>query len=116
MQLEQRAKFFLISFIVLAVLGVLSIFAIPNIGPMVAKSDADNRALELYQVQTAVNDMLYQSICRTLEPVGPTLDMSKVCTRDIYPLVLADYLVGVTLDTGCCYSFTADGMVMQVAP
>jgi len=113
---KQVAGFFIISFLVIAVLSILSVIAIPNVSVMIAKNVVEDRTLELYQVQTAVTEMLYQSISRTLRPVGPTTDMSKVCTTDIYPLVLSDYLEGVTLTSGCSYSFTADGVVVQVAP
>jgi Tfp pilus assembly protein PilE len=114
--IKQKAKFYLITFIILAILGILSVIAIPNVSRMTAKTEVESRTVELYKIQTAVNEMLYQSVCGTLEPVGPTSDMSKVCTRDLSPLVLSDYLVGVTLDSGCCYSFAADGTVVQVAP
>jgi type II secretory pathway pseudopilin PulG len=112
----QVAGFFVVSFLVIALIGILAAIAIPNVGVMIAKSVAEDRTLELYNVQTAVNDMLYQSVSRTLQSVGPTADMSKVRTTDIDPLVLSDYLQGVKIDTGCSYEFTADGVVVQVAP
>jgi Tfp pilus assembly major pilin PilA len=113
---QQVAGFFVTSFIIIALLGILAGIAIPNVSQMIAKSAVEDRTLELYTVQTAVTEMLYQSVSRSLESVGPTADMSKVCTTDIYPLVLADYLEGIALTTGCSYSFTADGVVVQVAP
>ena len=100
----------------MAVLGILAAIAVPHVGRMVARSDAEARTTEFYKIQTAVTDMLYDSICGTLEPVGPTSDMSRVCTRDIYPLVLSDYLDGESLDSGCSYAFAADGTVMQMMP
>ena len=115
MQVKQTADLFLISFVFIAVLGFLSVIAVPHVGQMLAKSEAKDRTMELYEVQTAVKEMLYESICGTLEPVGPTSDMSQVYTRDICPLVLSDYLDGVTLDSGCLYSFAADGTVVQIA-
>lgn len=118
--MEIRAKhvggFFVISFVVMALLGILAAVAVPNVGAMIARNEAEARTIELNKVQTAVTDMLYDSIAGELEPVGPTADMSQVCTRDIYPLVLTEYLDGATLDTGCSYSFTADGTVVQIAP
>jgi Tfp pilus assembly major pilin PilA len=116
MHIKHAAGFWLVSFMIIAVVAILSVIAIPHVGQMLAKDEAKERTLELYQVETAVSDMLYQSICHTLEPVGPTSDMSQVHTQDIYPLVLSDYLVGIKVDSGCSYSFAADGTVVQVAP
>jgi type II secretory pathway pseudopilin PulG len=116
MYAKQTASYFFVSSIVIAFLGILSGIAAPQVSQMVANSQAQDREIELYQIQTAVSDMLYQSICGQLEPVGPASDMSQVHTRDICPLVLSDYLVGVKLDSGCSYSFAADGTVVQVAP
>jgi Tfp pilus assembly protein PilE len=116
MQVKQTAGYCLISFVFIVVLGFLSVIAVPHVGQMIAKSEAKDRTVELYTVQTAVKEMLHDSICGTLEPVGSTSDMSQVCTRDICPLVLSEYLDGVKLDSGCLYSFAADGTVVQVAP
>jgi hypothetical protein len=116
MRIRHAAGFWLVSFMIIAVVAILATIAIPHVGQMLAKDGAEKRELELYKVETAVSDMLYQSICHTLEPVGPTSDMSQVHTRDIDPLVLADYLVGVTVDSGCRYEFAADGTVVQLAP
>lgn len=114
-RIKQAAAVLLVA-VILAILGLLAAIAIPHVGEMLAKQEAETRTAELFTVQTAVSEMLYRSICGTLEPVGPTADMSRVCTRDICPLVLSDYLVDMTLDSGCSYSFTADGTVVQVAP
>ena len=116
MHIKQIAGFLIVGIIVIAVLGGLSAVAIPHVGQMIAQDEAEDRTIELYKIQTAVTEMLYQSICGALEPIGPTSDMSQVCTKDSCPLVLSDYLVGVALDAGCLYSFTADGTVVQVVP
>jgi type II secretory pathway pseudopilin PulG len=113
---KQTAGYFLICFVVIAVLGILSAIAVPHVGRMIARSEADARTTEFYKIQTAVTEMLYDSICGTLEPVGPTSDISQVCTRDIYPLVLSDYMDGESLESGCSYAFAADGAVMQMMP
>lgn len=115
-RVRHAAGFFVVSFVVMALLGILAAVAVPNVGTMISRNEAEARASELNKVQTAVTEMLYDSIAGELEPVGPTSDMNKVCTRDIYPLVLTEYLGGFNLDTGCSYSFTADGTVVQVAP
>jgi type II secretory pathway pseudopilin PulG len=119
MQDKQVGGFFLIIFAALAVLGILSAIAIPNVGRMIDKSRVAARATEFHNIQTAVTEMLYDSACRALEPVGPTADMRLVRTRDAAPLVLADYLFNVRgnpLKSGCTYEFTADGTVVQIMP
>jgi hypothetical protein len=114
--IKQATGFWLVTFIIIAVVAILAVIAIPHVKTMLAKEDAKNREFELYQIKTAVTDMLYKSSCHILEPVGPTSNMSQVHTRDIEPLVLADYLVGINIDTGCRYEFTVDGTVVQLAP
>ena len=74
---------------------------------------------EFDNIQTAVTAMLSESDTGVLEPVGPTADMSKVKTADTPPLVLTDYLIGLdetSLKSGCIYTFTADGTVIQILP
>lgn len=114
--IKQAAGFWLATFIIMAIIAILAVIAIPHVKTMIAKEDAKNREFELYHVKTAVADMLDQSVCRSLEPVGPTSNMSQVHTRDIAPLVLVNYLEGIKIDTGCRYEFTADGTVVQLAP
>jgi hypothetical protein len=113
-RVKQIAGFFLIAFLVIAFLGLLAAVAVPHVGRMMAKEVAETRLAEFNTVQAAVNEMLNQSVCGALEPIGPTADMNQVLTRDTYPLILADYLEGVKLDSGCRYCFTADGTVVQM--
>jgi Tfp pilus assembly major pilin PilA len=113
---KQTAGYFLICFVVIAVLGILSAIAVPHVSRMIARSESDARTTEFYKIQSAVTEMLYDSICGILEPIGPTSDMGQVCTRDIYPLVLSDYMDGESLESGCSYAFAADGAVMQMMP
>jgi type II secretory pathway pseudopilin PulG len=115
-RVKQIAGFFLIAFFVTAFLGILAAVAIPNVGRMIAKEETETRLAEFNTVQAAVNEMLSQSVCGAIEPIGPTSDMCEVWTRDTCPLILADYLEGVKLDSGCRYCFTADGTVVQMVP
>lgn len=119
MQEKQTCIFFLEIFVIVAVLGFLAAIAIPNIGKMMNNSKAVSRETELHDVQTAVTEMLFDSAAGALESVGPTADMSLVCTRDTPPLVLKDYLLGLedsSVKLGCTYSFAADGTVLQTIP
>jgi len=102
-----------------AILGILSAIAIPHVGQMIYKSKVESQETELHNIQTAVTEMLYDSTARTLEPVGPTIDMSQVRTIDTPPLVLSDYLLGLngtSLELSCRYIFNVDGTVTQVLP
>lgn len=119
MQEKQAAGLFLEVFIVVAILGTLSAIAIPRVGEMINKAGVGSQESELHNIQTAVIAMLCDSTTGTVEPVGPTDDMSEVCTSDTPPLVLADYLTGLdggSLNTGCNYTFAADGTVTQIPP
>jgi type II secretory pathway pseudopilin PulG len=119
MQEKQAAGFFLEICIFVALLATLLAVAIPQVGRMVGKAEAGAQESEFHNIQTAVVEMLYDSPSGTLEPVGPTADMSKVRTSDSPPLVLTDYLHGPEaglLQSGRSYIFTVDGTVIQVLP
>ena len=119
MQDKQVASIFLEIFVVAVILGVLSAVAIPQVGQMMSKSKFVSRETEFQNIQTAVMEMLKDSISGTLEPVGPTADMGQVHTADKPPLVLKDYLLGMkdgSVRLGCTYCFSADGTVNQINP
>jgi type II secretory pathway pseudopilin PulG len=119
MQDKQVASIFLEIFVVAVILGVLSAVAIPQVGQMMNKSKFVSRETEFQNIQTAVTEMLEDSITGMLEPVGPTADMGRVHTTDMPPLVLKDYLLGVkdgSVRLGCNYAFTADGTINQIVP
>ena len=116
-QYKQTAWVIVAIFVILGILGVLSAVAIPHAGEMLYQSAAEARQTELLHIQNAVAGMLRESPAGALEPVGPTADMSKVHTVDTEQLTLSDYLTedDTGLATGCRYSFTADGLVIQFA-
>ncbi len=119
MQEKQATGFFLETLIIVAVLGALLTVAIPQVARMIGKAEAGSQDAELRNIQTAVVEMLYDSPSGTLEAVGPTADISKVCTSDSPPLLLTDYLHGLEdglLQSGCSYIFTVDGTVKQILP
>ncbi len=106
-------------FVVVAILSTLAAVAIPHVTQMIGKAKTVSYESELQDIQTAVVEMLYDSVTGILEPVGPTADMSEVRTSDDPPLVLSDYLLGLeagSLKSGRHYVFTADGTVMQILP
>jgi len=120
MQERQTAGLFLEIFVAMAILGVLSAIAIPHVGEMINKSKVESWEVELRNIQTAVTEMLYDSKTGTLEPVGPTDDMSQVHTTDTPPLILTDYLQRMgdnsKVKSGCSYIFAANGTVTQILP
>lgn len=119
MQEKSGLGFFLETVVVVALLSILSAVAIPNVGQMIQKGKTGSYESEWRHVQTAVTGMLTESADGTLEPVGPTADMSRVRTRDIPPLVLASYmhgLDGALVRSGCIYTFSANGTVTQIPP
>ena len=119
MQERTASGFFLEAVVVVAILGTLSAIAIPNIGQLIGKGKIGSYGTEFRNIQTAVTEMLTESITGTLKPVGPTADMNQVQTSDTSPLMLADYLAGLnenSVKTGCNYTFAADGTVTQIPP
>jgi len=119
MQDRAASGFFLEAVAVVAILGLLSAVAIPNIGQLVGKGKVESGESEYHNIQTAVIEMLTDSATGTLQPVGPTADMGQVRTSDTPPLVLTDYLLGIdgtSVRSGCTYTFAADGTVTQIPP
>ena len=119
--MQERGAFgyFIEIVVVTAILGTLSAIAIPNVGQLINKGKAGSYDSEFHNIQTAVTEMLAESVAGTLEPVGPTADMSQVQTSDVPPLVLTDYLIGLDdtlVRSGCTYTFYIDGTVIQVSP
>jgi type II secretory pathway pseudopilin PulG len=119
MQEKQGAGYFLEIVVVVALLGILSAVALPNVGHLVNKGKTESYDTELHNIQTAVIEMLLESPSGKLEPVGPTDDMSRVQTSDNPPNVLCDYLHflgGTLIRSGCTYIFSEDGTVIQFTP
>lgn len=119
MQEKQQAILFLEIFVVMAILGVLFAMALPHIGNLFNQGKTEAFETELHNIQTAVMEMLLDSATSTLEPVGPTADLTEVRTTDSPPLVLADYMLGLrdgVVRSGSQYIFATDGMVRQLLP
>lgn len=119
MQERTASGFFIEIVVIIAILCTLGAIAIPGIGQLISKGRIEAGESELHNIQTAVTEMLTESATGTLEPVGPTSDMSHVKTSDMPPLVLADYLIGLdetSVRSEYAYIFLADGTVTQVSP
>jgi Tfp pilus assembly major pilin PilA len=119
MQEKNVTSLFLEIFVVVAILGTLSAIAIPRVGQMFNKGKVESQESELHNIQTAVTEMLFDSVTGTLAPVDSTANMSQVLTTDAPPLVLVGYLWGMNGDlvkSRCTYTFAADGTVKQILP
>lgn len=119
MQQRNGVGFFFETVVVVAVLGILSAIAIPNVGHLIGKGKIESYQSEFRNIHTAVTEMLTDSTTGTLKPVGPTANMDEVQTSDTPPMVLTDYLIGLdgtSVRSGCTYTFAADGTVKQIPP
>ena len=119
MEEKKGAGFFLEVLVVIALLTSLTAVAIPNIGQLLSKGKIVSYGSELHNIQVAVTEMLSESADGSLMPVGPTADMSQVRTSDSPPLILTNYLTGLestSIESGCTYTFAADGTITQTQP
>jgi hypothetical protein len=114
---KQAAGFLVGLFVVLAALGILAAVALPHASDMVYQNTAHDREDELLRIQSAVTEMLFESPAGTLVSIGPTGDLNLVRTADVEPLYLDEFLppeVNPRLESGYKYSFTSDGLVIQL--
>jgi len=115
-QHKQSSILLVLLFVVLAILGILAAVAIPHAFDMAYQDTSRERETELLKIRAAVGDMLRESPCGKLVSIGLVMDLSLVRTADTLPLDLSDYLpedMKNTLTSGCRYSFTSDGIVIQ---
>ncbi len=106
--------------VVVAILGVLAAVAVPNIGRFMRKGKTEAYQAELHNIQTAVVAMLADRNEEQLDDAYdiPTGDMSSI-TADNSTLTLDTYLSGLNgtmVKTGCTYTFSQDGEVVQQYP
>jgi type IV pilus assembly protein PilA len=109
--------------VVVAILGVLSAVAVPNIGKFIGKGKTEAYETELHNIQTTVLAMLTESTTGKLDVTGVVTgvsDMSTIKTTDTVPLILSNYLIPLNVEfevkSGCTYDFTAEGAVTQHLP
>lgn len=108
--------------VVVAILGVLSAVAVPNIGKFMGKGKTESYAAELHNIQTAVLAMIADSTAGRLDQAyGPPAinDMGTV-SADGGNITLDSYITnlnGTLVRSGCTYTFSQDGKVVtQVTP
>ncbi len=106
--------------VVVAILGVIAAVAVPNVGKFIGKGKTESYQTELHNIQTAVVAMLADCNEEQLDDAYdiPTGDMSSI-TADNSTLTLDTYLSGLNgtmVKTGCTYTFSQDGEVVQQYP
>jgi type IV pilus assembly protein PilA len=107
--------------IVIAILGLIAVIAVPNVGKFIHHGKTESFNTELHDVQTAVVALIADSNNRTLDGAyGNVSDLSTV-TADGGTLNLAMFMTGLNTDgtvkTGCTYNITQDGgTVLQSTP
>jgi type IV pilus assembly protein PilA len=106
--------------VVVAILGILAAVVVPNIGKFLGKGKAETYQAELHNIQTAVMAMLVDCNAHLLDVAItiPTGNMNSV-TADSGNLTLDMYLAGLNgsmVKTGCTYTFSQDGKVVQQYP
>ena len=113
--------------VVIGILGVIAAVVVPNVGSFIGRGKEEAQATELHNIQTSLMAMLIDSASGKLDAavMTPTDDMSTVkATKPGSPagtgdLALSDYLTGLEgtlVKTGCTYTFTVDGTVIQTLP
>lgn len=103
--------------VVVAILGVLAAVAVPNIGKFIGEGKTESYAAELHNVQTSSLALIADSDAGRLDRdyVVPTGDMSTICA-DNGTKSLDSYLLGLdgtNIDSGCTYTVSHDGKVVQ---
>jgi len=112
--------------VVVAILGVITAVALPNVGKFIGKGKSESYETELHNVQTALVALLSDSDGYSLTsvgvPAGTVTDFSTVtATKGAATLTLDTYMVGLEGGTstqikGVSYSFTTNGGVTQSHP
>ena len=109
--------------VVVAILGALAAVAIPNVGKFIGEGKDQAEETELHNVLTAVMEMLAEDTDGLIDGgTGvATNDMTTItATTSAGATNLAAYMTGLTaaglVQTGCTYTFTADGGVTQTTP
>lgn len=100
---------------VVAILGILTAVAIPNVGQFINEGKTKSYEAEFHNIQTAVKAMMADSRVKRLDrPVTLTADMTLVTVCN-GAHSLDEYLIGLDargyLTSGYTYAFAVDGIV-----
>ena len=107
--------------VVVAILGVLSAVAVPNVGKFISVGKNESYETELHNIQTAVMAMLAESTAGQLDAAYNNVSDMDLVQTDSGSLALSSYLTGLNADgtvkTGCTYTISQDGgVIIQSTP
>ncbi len=107
--------------VVVAILGVLSAVAFPNVGKFIHKGRVESYNAELHNLQTGVLAMMKDSDNATLDAAYAGVSDMDLVTADDGTYMLSDYMTGLnpdgTVRTSCTYDISQDGgIIHQTTP
>ena len=102
--------------VVLAITGILSAVAVPNVGKFIKKGDTEAGNTEVHNIQSAVMAMMFDSNNSTLDAAYTDIDDMDDVTANGGSLVLSDYMTGLNTDgtvkSGRTYTISQDGGII----
>jgi prepilin-type N-terminal cleavage/methylation domain-containing protein len=103
-----------------AILSALSAVVAPNVGGFIHAGEDESYKSELHNIQSAVHVLILDSTAKQLDQdyTTPTNDMGSI-QADSGNLTLAMYLTGLDgtiVRSGCLYTCTQNGTVVQKTP
>jgi len=119
---SQQQGFTLIEIlVVIAILSVLAGIAVPNVGKMIGRGEAESYQAELHNLQTGVTAMVASSENGALDSDHTDISDMSLVRVDGGSENLTMYMAGLnpdgTVKTGCTYTISRDGnMILQSMP
>jgi type IV pilus assembly protein PilA len=107
--------------VVIAILSVLAGIAVPNVGKMIGRGEAESYQAELHNLQTGVTAMIAASANGVLDSEYTDISDMSLVRVDGGSENLTLYMTGLnpdgTVKTGCTYTISRDGnMILQSTP
>jgi len=108
--------------IVIAILGVLSAVAVPNIGKFIDTGKNKAYETEKHSVEMAAMALIVDSISGEIDEISATAtsDLSEFTSETLDGTrTVADYMTGLTgtsVSSRCTYTITHEGVVVQTPP